>query len=120
MTYTLVAPYLKGLHLTLASHHVGRDSCGWKLAPKEWAAYLHESVENGRLTALEAELLTMAAVEPKAPKMDRDDVYTPPPVVERKPLPPPPKLIAAVPRLQKDVEAMAELFGHELPTQVLL
>jgi hypothetical protein len=107
MTYTLVTPYLKGLHLTLASHHVGRDSCGWKLAPTEWAAYLHESVETGKFTVAEAELLSLAAVEPKKPKLNEGDVYIPPAAVERKPLPPPPKLMGPVPRLPKDVEAMA-------------
>lgn len=76
-TYTLLTPYLKGLHLTRASHHAGRDACGWRMPNREWAAYLHESVENGRLSEEEAELLAQASAEPKAPKMDERDHYTP-------------------------------------------
>jgi hypothetical protein len=47
-------------------------------------------------------------------------IYTPPAPVQWKPLPPPPKVIAAVPRLQKDIEALAELFSQQLSTQVLV
>jgi hypothetical protein len=35
MTYSTVTPYLKGLHLTLASHHPGHEKFGWKMASKE-------------------------------------------------------------------------------------
>jgi hypothetical protein len=38
MTYLIVTPYLKGLHLTLAPHHPGRDKFGWKTTSKEWVA----------------------------------------------------------------------------------
>jgi hypothetical protein len=31
MTYFMVTPYLKGLHLTLASHHPGCNKFGWKM-----------------------------------------------------------------------------------------
>jgi hypothetical protein len=50
MTYLMVTPYLKGFHLTLASHHPGQDKCGWKMLSKEWAAYLHEAVEGRKLS----------------------------------------------------------------------
>jgi hypothetical protein len=58
MTYLVVTPYLKGLHLTLASHHLGHDAGGWKMAVKEWAFYLQESVDLGKLW--EAEALSMS------------------------------------------------------------
>jgi hypothetical protein len=49
MTYLIVTPYLKGLHLTLASHHPGRNDAGWKMTNQEWSAYLHEAVESGKI-----------------------------------------------------------------------
>jgi hypothetical protein len=56
MTYPLVTPYLKRLHLMLTSHHIGRNPSSWKMPPKEWAAYLHELVESGRFSEAEAKL----------------------------------------------------------------
>ena len=50
MTYLMVTPYLKGLHLTLASHHPGRDAFRWKMASREWSAYLFEAMEIGTLS----------------------------------------------------------------------
>jgi hypothetical protein len=38
----------------LASYHPGRNKFGWKVASKEWAAYLHKSVDSGKLTKDEA------------------------------------------------------------------
>jgi hypothetical protein len=34
MTYSIMTPYLKGFHLTLAAHHPQRDNQGWKLSPR--------------------------------------------------------------------------------------
>jgi hypothetical protein len=64
MTYLVVTPYLKGLHLTLASHHPGHDKRGWKMAPREWAAYLHEAAESGKVTLEQADCMARAAAEP--------------------------------------------------------
>jgi hypothetical protein len=65
MTYLIVTPYLKGLHLTLALHHTGRNKFGWKMASKERVAYLFESAENGKMiTHDKAESMSRAAVEP--------------------------------------------------------
>jgi hypothetical protein len=50
MTYLMVIPYLKGFHLKLASHPPGRYKFGRKVASKEWAVYLHEAVEAGKLS----------------------------------------------------------------------
>jgi hypothetical protein len=91
MIYTLVTPYLKGLHLTLASHHAGRNEFGWKMPPSKWAAYLNELVESGRFLKEEANLLAQALIEPKNPKTKEGLSYSPHGPNEQKPLPPPPK-----------------------------
>jgi hypothetical protein len=121
MTYTMVTPYLKGLHLTLASHHWGRKESGWKMAPREWESYLVESVDSGKISRAEAELMSRASAEPCDPGAgDEEGDSKPPPANERKPLPPPPKKIAPVPRLPRDMRALEKLFDLEEPTQVLL
>jgi hypothetical protein len=104
----------------LASHRTGCDSFGWKMSPREWATYLHKSVENGRFTEAEAEQFAQASVEPNKPRMNKGKYYTPPVLHVQKPLSPPPKLIAAVPRLRKDIEALTTLFAQKLPAQVLI
>jgi hypothetical protein len=81
-SYTIVMPYLKGLHLTLASYQAGHNLFGWKMPPKEWAAYLHELVENGRYSEAEAEQYAWALVEPSKPRMSEGKSYTPPVVHE--------------------------------------
>jgi hypothetical protein len=91
MTYLIVTPYIKGLHLTLASHHPGRNEFGWKMASKEWAAYLFESVENGKLTEDEAETMSRAVVEPVSLKPEDREPFSPPRAADQKTLPPPPQ-----------------------------
>jgi hypothetical protein len=66
MTYRIVTPYLKGLHLTLALYHPGRNEFGWKMGLKEWCVYLFESAESGKLTDEEAVTMAWASVEPNA------------------------------------------------------
>jgi hypothetical protein len=68
MTYPVVTPYFKGLHLTLASHHPGGGAGSWKMALKEWAFYLQEAVELGKLSEAEALSMTQAALEPTEPE----------------------------------------------------
>jgi hypothetical protein len=95
LTHAMVTPYLKGLHLMLASHHPGQDEFGWKMANKEWAAYLFESVENGKLTVDEAATMSRAAVEPSSLEVEDGESVGPPRAKDRQPLPtPPPKRIA--------------------------
>jgi hypothetical protein len=48
--------YLKGLHLTLASYHIGHNKFGWNMAVKEWAFYLHKAVESGKFSKAELSL----------------------------------------------------------------
>jgi hypothetical protein len=120
MTYLIITPYLKGLHLTLASFHPGRNEFGWKLVPSEWSAYLRASVEDGKLSPEEAGSMERDAAEPiELDPLDGED-FRPLDPKERKPLPPPPKRIKAAPRLVNDVRALNALFDGEMPTQVLL
>jgi hypothetical protein len=112
MTYALVTPYLKGLHLTLAAHHAGRDGAGWKLTPREWSAYLYEAVETGKMSEVEADSMR-DAVEDTGPP---DPMSSPSP----KPLPKPPLTVAPVERLEDDVKALTVLFSKDEPTQKLI
>jgi hypothetical protein len=43
MTYNLIATYLKGFHLTLASIHPNRDKDRWKLSKRDWLDYLWDA-----------------------------------------------------------------------------
>ncbi|KAL7575469.1 hypothetical protein ACA910_007367 [Epithemia clementina (nom. ined.)] len=50
LTYGMITPYLKGIHLTLESWRSDRDSEGWKMTPQEWAQIAHRrdtDVEGG-------------------------------------------------------------------------
>ncbi|KAL7570936.1 hypothetical protein ACA910_002568 [Epithemia clementina (nom. ined.)] len=40
LTYGMMVPYLKGLHLTLQSWHPDRDVDGWRMTPQEWSVFL--------------------------------------------------------------------------------
>jgi hypothetical protein len=48
MTYKIITPSLKGLHLTLASFLSQRDDEGWKLSDKEWLNQIRDAVKRGR------------------------------------------------------------------------
>jgi hypothetical protein len=54
MTFELLAPYLKGFHLVLASHLNQRDSDGWKCSDKAWRKYVGSKLEDGSISADEA------------------------------------------------------------------
>jgi hypothetical protein len=103
----MVTPHLKGFHLTLASHHPGRDKFSWKVASKEWAAYLHEAVEAGKLSSDKANAMEEAAREPTDPELADTKEYTP---KEGRPLSTPPQRIDPVPRLKGDLLALTSLF----------
>ena len=45
MVYEIIFPYLKGFHLTLASHLPCRDSEGWKLSSLEWIGHAEDMPE---------------------------------------------------------------------------
>jgi DNA-binding transcriptional regulator GbsR (MarR family) len=54
MTYENITPFLKGLHLTLASYLPQRDAKGWKLSYKEWLKRMDDCVKAGKVTPEEA------------------------------------------------------------------
>jgi hypothetical protein len=112
MTYPLVTPYLKGFHLTLAAHHLGRDDSGWKLTPREWAAFIYEAVASGKMVQDEADAM-QEAVREMAPPVPM--ASTPP----KAPLPPP-KLVVPVERFEDDVKALTVLFDTDKPVQKLI
>ncbi len=87
---------------------------------QEWAAYLFESVENGKLTSNEAATMSRAAVEPTSSKAEDGKSFGPPRAKDRQPLPTPPKRIAPAVRLKNDTSALGILFAAKLPAQVLL
>jgi hypothetical protein len=69
MTYPLLVPYLKGLHLTADSWREGRDSEGWKMTRAALEAYLASRGD---------EAADLIPVDPEAPKE-----VTPVPRLER-------------------------------------
>jgi hypothetical protein len=106
MTYTLIATYLKGFHLTLAAHHPRRDQQGWKLSPKEWDAYLWASMDEGEILAEAAAGLSQFAEDVPPPtvrteRSNKNKIGEPPP---------PPKEVKPVERLETDLEALSVLF----------
>jgi hypothetical protein len=105
------------MHLTLASHHPGRDEREWNLPPREWEAYLHEAAKSGKVTLEQADYMARAAAEPQdhGESQAAHSGWK-----ERKPLNPPPQKIRAAPRLSDDVQALSVLFDAKAPTQVLL
>jgi hypothetical protein len=112
MTYSELTPYLKGFHLTLAAHNGGRDETGWKLTPREWAAYLHEAVESGKMVQDEANDMR-EAVKEMAP---------PAPISFNVPRPPikPPEMVSPVERFEDDIRALSALLGQEKPVKKLV
>ncbi len=119
MTYLVVTPYLKGLHLTLASYHPGRNEFGWKLAGSNWSAYLRASVEAGKFSQDEAGAMERAAAEPIELEPREGKYFVPLDPRLKKPLPRPPKKITAAPRPIPDVRALGKLFDSTGPTPVL-
>ena len=81
MMYDILAPYLKGLHLTLDGWRMDRNKDGWKR--KNWAEILDYLVEEGRMSDEERETLLYNKADGKLPerveiksrlKMDVKDV----------------------------------------------
>ena len=48
MVYKILFPFLKGFHLTLATHGSQRSEEGWKLSDLEWIGHLENKVETGK------------------------------------------------------------------------
>jgi hypothetical protein len=120
MTYLIVTPYLTGLHLTLALHQPGCNKLGWKIGSKEWAAYLFESVENGKITHDKAESMSRAAVEPVSSKPEDEEPFSPPRTAIQNALSPPSGRIKGARRLKNNTRALGVLLEAELLGQVLI
>jgi hypothetical protein len=60
MTYETITPFLKGLHLTLASFLPQRDDEGWKLSDKEWLSQIKVAAKEGKMISQEAKDTTEA------------------------------------------------------------
>jgi hypothetical protein len=110
MTYDLIATYLKGFHLTLASIHLNRDKEGWKMSKREWHSFLWDAREKGNLSTDQFAEMFEEAIRTDHPEWTKGD----------KPLRPPPKEIQVVPRLHLDLKALESLLGAETPAEVLI
>lgn len=93
MTFEVLVPYLKGFHLTLASHLNRRDREGWKYTDKAWKVYVDHKVEEGLLT------------EEEGTRMVVGNPYT----GES------PQEILPVAQLKDDVYALREFFKEDTP-----
>jgi hypothetical protein len=116
MTYEIVTPYLKGLHLTLAAHHPQRNSQGWKLSPKEWEAYVWGKESEGKLSSDEAKTFSEVGHDSTPPETKEKQASQP---LHGGPTNPP-KEVVPVKRLKFDIDALCALFNEDTPTEVLL
>ena len=99
MTHDMVTPFLKGFHLTLAGHLPKRDEDGWKMQDRPWEAYIHQQLEDGKISDSQARL----AINPP----DYDDIPTP-------------KVAKPAQRLPWDLEALGSIFGPDSPPEVVV
>jgi hypothetical protein len=117
MTYEIVTPYLKGLHLTLVAHHSNRNSQGWKLSPKEWDTYVWGKESEGKLSPNKAE--SFSAVGHDTPPPESKPKWNPELHMQEGPAKPP-KEVVPVKRLKFDIDTPCTFFSKDTPTEVLL
>ena len=94
MVYDSIFPYLKGFHLTLASHLPHRDDDGWKMTDLEWIAHLENKVESGDYSREQADTTLEERIGCN---------------IE------PPKLVVPVPRFYQCLKVLGKMFREELP-----
>jgi hypothetical protein len=97
-TYESMVPYLKGFHLTLASHLGKRDQEGWKLTDQAWQSYVDKRLADGEIDVEEAEAFFETVQSSDKNQAKANDV------------PLPPKEIAPVTQLRDDVFALHHFF----------
>jgi hypothetical protein len=97
MTFEVLTPYLKGFHLTLASHLPNRDEEGWKLAHKDWMAVLNNKFQDGEISEDEYRAYTQSGAT---------DFRNPP------------KMIRALPHLLQDLYALQSFFALPHPPEI--
>ncbi|KAL7559822.1 hypothetical protein ACA910_003985 [Epithemia clementina (nom. ined.)] len=93
LTYGVMTPYLKGLHLILESWRLDRDEDGWRMTPMEFATFIHEHRHEWTGNCHEGKSEEQAT---------------------------PPCQVAPVPRLKGDIEALSQLTEAENPPRVLV
>jgi hypothetical protein len=132
MTYETLTPFLKGLHLTLASFLPHRDSEGWKLSDRQWKERMQDLVDAGTISqaearrAMEEERLAQGPEEEWhsyiRDKIDKDEISEEEAQAAMDATvragDPPPEQIKGVPRFFKDLFAIKELLEAESPPEV--
>jgi hypothetical protein len=110
MTFPVLVPFLKGIHLTLDSWREGRDSEGWKNTPKAQRAADKFKKELGEcmLDDEQAEDEYEFGMEFDSP-LDYSTKYADAP-----------KFVHPVPRLESDLRALRAITSQEAPPQVTL
>ncbi|KAL7571152.1 hypothetical protein ACA910_014754 [Epithemia clementina (nom. ined.)] len=93
LTYGVMMPYLKGLHLTLESWHPDRDEDRWHMTPSEFATFTQENQHKWTGDSCEG-------------TSDEQAVAL--------------RQVVLVPRLKGDVEALSQLTEAESPPRVLV
>jgi hypothetical protein len=109
MAYTTWSPLISGACISLWPLTIlSKNSFGWKMATREWAAYLYKSVKSRKkFTVMEAKLMAEAAVElTPSPELRTGQVFPLPTLQEGRPPHLPPKTIAAVPRLGNEAQVL--------------
>ena len=96
MCYGSLVPFMKGFHLTIDSWRSNRPDSGWKMKDKEWDLYLDVQVAEGVMSEEGRAELKELGGEAEAPK-----------------------LVQAVPRFKKDLEAMIVFFTPIEPPEVI-
>jgi hypothetical protein len=132
MTYDNITPFLKGLHLTLASFLPQRDSEGWKMSDRQWLKKLDEKLTEGKISKDEAdeaveqerlaqvpetEWLTYVVNQLHEDAISEEEAQS---ALEhnRKTGDPPPVKIKGVPRLLRDLAAIAAMLSSSTPPLV--
>jgi hypothetical protein len=132
MTYDNITPFLKGLHLTLASFLPQRDAEGWKMSDRQWLNRVdqnltsgkisedeaHEAVEQERLAQVpETEWLTYVVNQLHEDSISEEEAQS---ALDhnRKTGDPPPERIKGVPRLVRDLAAIALMLSSSAPPLV--
>ena len=132
MTYETLTPFLKGLHLTLASYLPHRDSEGWKLSDKKWLDHIKKHVKEGKLSEEEGKAAIEEDLQSQAPEVEwyvylqeqldkgelsKDEAQAA--LDARVPEgDPPPKTIKGVACFFQDLRALQELLSADLPPKV--
>jgi hypothetical protein len=98
-TYLMMVPYLKGIHHTLESWHIGRDEDGWKFNHMQW-----EDLMEGEGETVEGS----AELEELKKKFKESHLQEAPAKVQ------------AVRRLMQDLKSMEALFEGDIPKKRLI